>query len=60
MSLTSSSSSTVAYPFACRTIPGRGRGLVTTRAIDAGEKVASFAAYAYTLFDDSKPGDSIL
>jgi hypothetical protein len=31
---------TVAYSLACRTIPGRGRGFVTTRAIDAGEKVA--------------------
>lgn len=35
-----------------RPIPGRGRGMVALRDIAAGERVARFESYCFTLYDD--------
>ncbi|KFY84860.1 hypothetical protein V500_08923 [Pseudogymnoascus sp. VKM F-4518 (FW-2643)] len=44
-------------PVDIRVSPGKGRGLFTTRAVEAGELLVCEKAFAYSFFDQSAPAE---
>ncbi|KFY45972.1 hypothetical protein V494_00672 [Pseudogymnoascus sp. VKM F-4513 (FW-928)] len=44
-------------PVDIRVAPGKGRGLFTTRAVEAGELLVCEKAFAYSFFDQSAPAE---